>query len=205
MGNKNYWQIKINLDRNKCALSLENHTLQEAIEMLNAIANYTLIHIISHKKLQGLTSKIFQKFNNQHTLIVDTKLFSKPSMKTLNFQYRQKNYPTNVLSFPQYSYFTDQLQSNGHNNANINGEAVTDIDTERAILLLGDIAICPQVLKAQAREQNKIFSNHFFHIWLHGFLHLLNFDHEEEIERIEMESLETAILQNFSIPNPYSI
>jgi len=96
-------------------------------------------------------------------------------VRALNRQFRGKNRPTNVLSFP-----------------------------DRAAPL-GGIALAFETLKAEAAQQNKSFVNHTKHMILHGFLHLLDYDHQTTRETRLMERLEIAILSEMGIPNPYVI
>lgn len=98
--------------------------------------------------------------------------------RQLNADYRGKDYATNVLTF---EYGIDE-------NA----------------IISADIIICIPVLQQEAKEQNKIFIHHAAHLCVHGVLHALGYDHIEEEEAEEMESLEVDILQKLSIPNPYS-
>ena len=98
-------------------------------------------------------------------------------IQELNKTYRAKDYPTNVLSFP----FDDNLLPN----------------------LLGDIVIASQIIKKEAEEQAKELQHHWTHIIIHGFLHLLGYDHIEDEEAEEMEGLEIKILKELNIKNPY--
>ena len=97
----------------------------------------------------------------------------------LNTQYRNKNNPTNVLSFPF--------------------EAPLEMDIE----LLGDIVICAPVVTSEAKQQNKSESMHWTHLITHGCLHLLGFDHQSETEAEEMENLERTVLSNLGYTDPY--
>lgn len=97
----------------------------------------------------------------------------------LNRQWRQKDGPTNVLSFP------------------------SDLPEELNLPLLGDLVICTPVVEREAREQKKTLQAHWAHMMVHGTLHLLGYDHIEEDEAEAMESLETAILQSLGFPDPY--
>lgn len=97
----------------------------------------------------------------------------------LNHQYRQKNKPTNVLSFPF--------------------EVPEGID----INLLGDLIICADVVIQEAKDQNKKLDDHWAHLVIHGCLHLLGYDHIKEDEAIEMESIEIKLLSTLGIDNPY--
>ncbi|MGL4679992.1 MAG: rRNA maturation RNase YbeY, partial [Plesiomonas shigelloides] len=98
----------------------------------------------------------------------------------LNLTYRGKDKPTNVLSFPF--------------------EAPPGIE----LPLLGDLIICRQVVEAEAVEQQKELSAHWAHMVVHGSLHLLGYDHIEDEEAEEMESLETEIMQEMGYPDPYA-
>jgi probable rRNA maturation factor len=69
--------------------------------------------------------------------------------------------------------------------------------------LLGDVVVCASVVAAEASEQGKILPDHWGHMLVHGTLHLLGFDHENEPEAIEMEALETQILASRNVTDPY--
>lgn len=102
----------------------------------------------------------------------------------LNKDYRGKDKPTNVLSFPF--------------------ERPEGLPEEVDFPLLGDLIICAQVVKREAQQQNKSLDVHWAHMLLHGCLHLLGYDHIEDEEAVEMESLEIKILQKMGFPNPYN-
>ncbi len=97
----------------------------------------------------------------------------------LNQQWRKKNGPTNVLSFP------------------------SDLPAELGLPLLGDLVICAPVVAKEALEQKKSLSSHWAHMVVHGTLHLLGFDHIDDDQAEEMESLETDILARIGYPDPY--
>ncbi len=97
----------------------------------------------------------------------------------LNLQYRQKDKPTNVLSFP------------------------FEVPEGIELNLLGDLVICADTVAQEANEQNKAQNNHWAHLVIHGCLHLLGYDHINDDEAIEMESLEIQLLSTLSIDNPY--
>lgn len=102
----------------------------------------------------------------------------------LNLQYREKDKPTNVLSFP----------------SDIPEEMLSLLDAEP----LGDLVICIPVVLQEAAEQQKTPNDHFNHLLVHGVLHLLGYDHEtSEAEAEEMEALEIEILKKLGIANPY--
>lgn len=97
----------------------------------------------------------------------------------LNATYRQKDKPTNVLSFP------------------------FECPPGVPINLLGDLVVCVPVILREAEEQNKLTTHHFAHMITHGLLHLLGYDHIEDKDAEEMESLEIHILAQLSIDDPY--
>ena len=107
----------------------------------------------------------------------------------LNLQYRNKNQPTNVLSFPSLSPAEKT--------------AVANVQLEDATLVLGDVVLCPAIIAEQAKAQNKSVSDHWAHMVVHGMLHLLGYDHIDEEDAEVMESLEIALLAKIAVPNPY--
>jgi probable rRNA maturation factor len=106
-------------------------------------------------------------------------------IRTLNKNWRGLDKPTNVLSFPA-------LQPTG---------PVSEDDPPR---MLGDIAIAYQTMRREADEAQKPFDHHLSHLTVHGFLHLIGYDHENDGEAEEMEALETEILAQLGIPDPYA-
>jgi probable rRNA maturation factor len=68
---------------------------------------------------------------------------------------------------------------------------------------LGDLVICPQVLRAEAREQQKSLRAHWAHLVVHGALHLIGYDHEREAEASRMERREIRVLRSLGFANPY--
>mgnify|MGYP003503665922 FL=1 len=101
--------------------------------------------------------------------------------RELNHTWRHKDYATNVLSFP----------------ADI-PDGILDIP------LLGDLVICAPVVAREAAEQGKLLTAHWAHLVIHGCLHLLGYDHIEEAEAQEMETLERELLAELGHPDPYN-
>ncbi|PKI18726.1 MULTISPECIES: rRNA maturation RNase YbeY [Pseudomonas putida group] len=101
--------------------------------------------------------------------------------RELNHTYRHKDYATNVLSFP--ADVPDDLLD---------------------IPLLGDLVICVAVVEREAAEQGKSLEAHWAHLVIHGCLHLLGYDHIEDEEAEEMESLERELLAELGQPDPYA-
>jgi len=102
--------------------------------------------------------------------------------RRLNRDYRGKDRPTNVLSFPS-------------------GAAVA----LPAPAPLGDLAICAGVVAREARAQNKSLAAHWAHMVVHGTLHLLGYDHEAEADARRMERRERTVLARLGFPNPYQV
>ncbi len=109
------------------------------------------------------------------------RLVDEPEARELNHTYRQKDYATNVLSFP----------------ADVPDELLD-------IPLLGDLVICVQVVEREAAEQGKSPEAHWAHLVIHGCLHLLGYDHIDEEEAVEMETLEQQLLAELGHPDPYA-
>ncbi len=104
----------------------------------------------------------------------------------LNAQFRGKDSPTNVLSWPAQQ-----------------GVSPADWDPRGMPVELGDIAISYDTCAREAGEQDKVFDDHVTHLLIHATLHLLGFDHIDEKEAAEMEGLEVEILGKLGIPDPY--
>jgi len=71
--------------------------------------------------------------------------------------------------------------------------------------MLGDIVVCAPIVEQEAIEQEKAFSAHWAHLIIHGTLHLLSFDHQDEESAQEMEKIEVDILAELGFPNPYTL
>ena len=103
--------------------------------------------------------------------------------RALNRHYRGKDYATNVLSFP--------------------AELPEGLPEGVRLPLLGDLVLCAPVVAREAREQRKPLSAHYAHLTVHGTLHLLGWNHEDEREAECMEALEREILAGMGIQDPY--
>ena len=116
------------------------------------------------------------EFNEQVDIVV--LLCDDKEMKALNKEYRQKDAPTNVLSFP-----APKMPGIAH---------------------LGDMALGLETCVREAKEQQKTLKNHVLHLSIHGALHLLGYDHMNDEEAEIMEHLEMKILKKMGIKNPYA-
>ena len=112
---------------------------------------------------------------------VTIRIVDETESQQLNFDYREKDKPTNVLSFPFQCPPGIELP------------------------LLGDLVICAQVVAREAQEQQKNLQAHWAHMVVHGSLHLLGFDHINDADAEEMEAEEIQILQELGFANPYLI
>lgn len=119
--------------------------------------------------------------NSDEEFEVTIRIVDEEESHALNNEYRGKDKPTNVLSFPFESPPGLELP------------------------LLGDLVICAQVVTKEAQEQNKELLHHWAHMTIHGILHLCGYDHINDDEADEMESIETELLASLSISDPYLI
>lgn len=135
--------------------------------------------------LTEITQVVLAEFEFDRDVEVNIKLTDDSEIQILNREFRGKDKPTNVLSFP--------------------GMSDEDLDylPDDAHFHLGDIALAFETINREADDQEKTLQNHVLHLTVHGLLHLLGFDHETDDEATEMETLEVDILAKRSIPNPY--
>jgi probable rRNA maturation factor len=120
---------------------------------------------------------------------VSIKFSNDDEVQTLNRQYRDKDKPTNVLSFPMVQ--TDLIESLGN--------------TDDGEVLLGDIVLARGVCEREAVEKDVAAETHATHLIVHGTLHLLGYDHLDEAEGDAMEEMERAALATLGIGDPYAI
>ena len=147
--------------------------------------------------VETLTEKALEKIRNHPEIALrlnyapDTEvsitLSNDDFIRKLNRDYRDKDKATNVLSFPMIE--EDETALPQHE----------DIQT----VSYGDIVMAYETISKEASEQKKTIRNHYTHLLVHGFLHLLHFDHEQERQAMEMERLEAEILSAMNIKNPY--
>jgi len=118
--------------------------------------------------------------SRRRATVIALRLVGEAEGRQLNQQFRGRDYATNVLSFP----------------ADVAG-------LKGAPLILGDIAICAPVVLREAVEQGKPARAHFAHMSLHGVLHLLGHDHQQEAEAERMEAIERRLMRELGFADPY--
>jgi probable rRNA maturation factor len=136
---------------------------------INNAVQSTVIKANFQKKLKGAALSVLLTNNKK--------------MKGLNKNYRGKDKPTNVLSFPM--------------------EMPSKNTIKKEPWMLGDIVLAYETIAREAREQEKTLQGHVQHLTVHGLLHLLGHDHENNEEAEVMEALEIKILKTLGVDNPY--
>ena len=125
--------------------------------------------ILKLKDCKLWLSSIFKK-NSSITI----RIVSEKESEFLNYSYRNKKNPTNILSF--------LLSENP---------------------IIGDIILCHPVIKNEAKSQNKKIHSHYAHLIIHGYLHLLGYSHEMKLDADKMEKKEIQVLRKYGFQNPY--
>lgn len=127
-------------------------------------------------------------YNQKGEAELSIKVVDEDESSELNLRYRNKQGPTNVLSFP--ADLSESLQE-------------LLLEESLQLPLLGDLVICAPVVEREAQQQNKSLKAHWAHMLVHGSLHLIGYDHMNDQEAELMEQLETNILTNLDFPPPY--
>ena len=132
--------------------------------------------------IAGWVDSVLAELGESRDVTVSLSVVDEGESRRLNRDYRGKDRPTNVLSFPM-----------GLDVASPPGEP----------LLLGDIVLCAPVVAAEAVAQSKAAADHWAHLVVHGVLHLAGYDHVDDAEAADMERLEKSILAKGGIADPY--
>ena len=135
-----------------------------------------------HEKLNKILDEIYERidlFSNNSKTLISISFSGDKKIMELNSCFRKIKSATNVLSFPSNNKFNETL-------------------------FLGDIIFSIETILKEAKRDNKSVENHLIHLFIHGVLHLLGYDHETEEEAKKMECLEKQILSNLSVDNPYN-
>ncbi|TYL48246.1 rRNA maturation RNase YbeY [Marinomonas sp. IMCC 4694] len=149
------------------------------LELDLQIATQDTAHLPSEANFRVWVEKALSHSDEEFEVTI--RVVDEEESHALNREYRGKDKPTNVLSFPF--------------------EAPPGLE----LPLLGDLVICNQIVAKEAQEQNKEPLHHWAHMTIHGILHLCGYDHINDDEADEMESIETELLASLSISDPYLI
>ena len=168
-------KLDINLDKASDKWKRAFPLMQGKIEQA---ATYAFMHA---KKPSAFKRRAFE---------INIILTDDTNVKTLNKNYRGKNKPTNVLSFPQINMHKFRRTS-------------LDMFPTRNSIPLGDIVLAFQTIRAECLKQDKSLENHVIHLIVHGTLHLLGYDHMRARDAKTMEKLECDILESLGYPDPY--
>jgi probable rRNA maturation factor len=133
-------------------------------------------------------SKYPELADSERPMEISITLTGDEQVRAINAKWRGKDKATNVLSFPM----ADELD--------FSRAKVADRE-----LLLGDIILAHGVCQAEAAEKGVSFENHAAHLLVHGTLHLLGYDHQDEAEAADMEAREVRALERLGIANPYEV
>lgn len=121
---------------------------------------------------------------------VNLKLCDREEIKNLNKEFRKVDKETDVLSFPNLNFIDKQIDVK---------ELANELDKETGLVSLGDIIICKEVAKAQAKEYNHSFKREICFLSLHGLLHLIGYDHETKEQEEEMMQKAETILREHKV------
>ena len=135
-------------------------------------------HIPTEERFQSWVNTALQGTDKSNEICI--RIVDEEEAAELNSKWRDKDGPTNVLSFP------------------------VDTPPEIEPRLLGDVIVCAQVVAREADEQDKPAEHHWAHLVIHGTLHLLGYDHINEEDAVIMESREAELLELLKIENPYN-
>ncbi len=150
-----------------------------------------LNHNINEQLISKTLSNILQRHKNWREVTeceLSILLTCSKHIAKLNNEFRQKNKPTNVLSFPD----------NEINPANL-----LEFKPDSDYMYLGDVAFAHEIIDEEAKNKAILFEEHFHHLLIHAILHLIGYDHLLENDASAMENLEIEILREAGIKNPY--
>lgn len=172
------------MEKNKFELNIEieeegwQKALPSLQELSEKIVDTVLSYVKEHEDIDFLKT--------DKPICINLALSNDENIHHLNAEFRHMDKPTNVLSF-----------------ANIDDEHFEEEIKATPQIELGDIMIALETMQREAQEKNISLHDHYCHLFTHGILHLLGFDHMEDDEAEYMESFEIAILAQMNIANPY--
>jgi len=190
-------ETSANMNSDEPSSSIIDRQVSAAFPDLEIDIDIVDMSLGKRKQLSPVISRVVDAVLYQQTLPADAvlevfvRVIDNKDSQRLNNQFRGKNKPTNVLSFPGFE--PDDLPAALAASAN-GGPPV----------MLGDIVVAAPVVTHEAVEQGKPVLDHFCHLLAHGLLHLLGHDHIEDTQAEKMEAIETVILSGLGISNPYT-
>jgi len=140
------------------------------------------VSLLIKNTIKFVQTKLIKKKINNYVLSV--LVTNNLNIKKLNFKYKNENKETNVLAFPQ-----ENLIEIVNINENVN--------------LIGDIVLSIEKIEEEAKRYSKKFEERLAHILIHGFLHLLGYNHENSDTRKKMEKIEKEMMLNLNMSDPY--
>jgi probable rRNA maturation factor len=146
----------------------------------------------------------FSRLNLNHYNIEICFLFTDDDeVQSLNKTYRGIDKPTNVLSFPAFSTYDAGINSDNDINDCDCCDDVCDSCCCCNECILGSVAIAYETVERESNDQKKTLADHLRHLVVHSVLHLLGYDHSDDPQMEQMETLEIQILEKLSVSNPY--
>lgn len=137
--------------------------------------------------IHEIITKVINNLEIAPKLEISILLTNDKKIAILNKNYRNKDKPTNVLSFP-----------------NLSATEIQDLPNQSPYpIMLGDIVLAFETIVSEAKAENKIFLHHFYHLVVHGTLHLLGYDHENDVDAEKMQEAEITILKTLNVTDPY--
>ncbi len=146
--------------------------------------------VLPPRRLKAVAAALEAHLEKKGSLEAFVGMISQGEMRRLNHDWRGKNRPANILSWPQFE---------GRKLA-----AAVRKSNPRRPLYIGDVVLCPDIVRREAKRQKKPARHHFTHLVVHGVLHLLGYDHVTPRKAARMEKLEKKILQSLGIADPYA-
>lgn len=156
-------------------------------DFATTFTNSLPVHALCEDALKAIwgNTKIQSHVNTDKDMLFTLRLSDDAEIQRLNKDFRGKDKPTNVLSFPA-------------------GDEVPGMEMiEMPEKYIGDVIVSVETLEREAQEQNKTVRDHFVHLFVHSVLHLLGYDHIKDEEAEVMECLEIDILKSIGVNNPY--
>ncbi len=185
----NYLNYKFSENNSFASISIGK--LFVDIQLLYVEFRETLVNLINNEKFEKIItniSKLLVENGYDSEIYLSILLTDNKYIIKINKNFRKKTSPTNIISFPS----NDLNYPKSGKNRKL-----------EKLLHFGDIVISLEKVLSESKKENKNFKNHFYHILLHGLLHLLGYDHNDDESAKNMEDLEVSILNSIGIDNPY--